>query len=641
MIDKKLCSLLVIIVATLILTGCSQKDTPTLSTQTSTQPTPTSVLTQSTPSPLVKFALENNISENLVHKLENYLGENLSENVVKFIEILSKFNSDYIPKNISDIVPKNYKSELSERLQEDIINYIASDGNISEDEIKALEFILALPKDVQKWYIEEVGLDKETINYLNLLNGIEDEDSKLYAAESVLCYADRQIDDIEKEFLKNLNKNLDIIKKYYSSKLEKIPNLREQVEELPEYKENSVKTIEALEDIAALAQNAEPYEKFEDRFNLDKITPAREVYEAFELMLSGGKPDPEDFGYSVPSYNTELQCLWWLAENNEFKNYDTLAQAIAMDNGIFITVGTEEVKKAVKEDMNEYLKFGRETSEWQKALNLSYNLEEYPLEAKLFWADRAGTSLIGGSYDLYGPDKLRGKSEDFRKEKLPLKGYEWDIVSLETLKEMRKEFLNDFMDYKGDIISFAGFLDNYFRYSSTNSTSHWIYTSGKNKEKYLKNPVDMEGRNTILINYGNVDWNWKHYQETGKGIGVCLENAELISNILKSYGISSAEVQLVKYENGRLAHVEFVAFTGEDFDNPYNLFSKNRWETYGIFLPPIDQRSYFKFTCDITGKGYYDSDKTCAISRKFYHSAYTPPDIDRIDMKKMIYRTNN
>jgi len=52
-------------------------------------------------------------------------------------------------------------------LQEDIISYIASDGNVSREEIKALEFILTLPKDVQRCYIEEIGLNEEIIKHLN------------------------------------------------------------------------------------------------------------------------------------------------------------------------------------------------------------------------------------------------------------------------------------------------------------------------------------------------------------------------------------------------------------------------------------------------------------------------------------------
>jgi hypothetical protein len=45
-------------------------------------------------------------------------------------------------------------------------------------------------------------------------------------------------------------------------------------------------------------------------------------------MMKGGTPDPMDFTYPVPAYNTELQVLYWLACQNEFKRDDTLALAI-------------------------------------------------------------------------------------------------------------------------------------------------------------------------------------------------------------------------------------------------------------------------------------------------------------------------
>jgi len=75
-----------------------------------------------------------------------------------------------------------------------------------------------------------------------------------------------------------------------------------------------------------------------------------EVKEAFELMIKGGTPDPRDFTYAVPRYNTELQVLYWLAFQNEFKKDDTLALAIAMVNGLWVTMGNEEVREAVKRD---------------------------------------------------------------------------------------------------------------------------------------------------------------------------------------------------------------------------------------------------------------------------------------------------
>jgi len=73
-----------------------------------------------------------------------------------------------------------------------------------------------------------------------------------------------------------------------------------------------------------------------------------EVKEAFELMMKGGTPSPGDFSYTVPDYNTELQVLYWLACRNELKQDDTLALSIAMVHGLWVTMGDQQVREAVK-----------------------------------------------------------------------------------------------------------------------------------------------------------------------------------------------------------------------------------------------------------------------------------------------------
>jgi len=73
------------------------------------------------------------------------------------------------------------------------------------------------------------------------------------------------------------------------------------------------------------------------------------VKKAGELMLEGGTPDKNNYTYSVPSYNTELQALHWLAQDNEFDKNDTTAMAIAMDSGLISIllqgVTTSEMRK--------------------------------------------------------------------------------------------------------------------------------------------------------------------------------------------------------------------------------------------------------------------------------------------------------
>jgi hypothetical protein len=93
-----------------------------------------------------------------------------------------------------------------------------------------------------------------------------------------------------------------------------------------------------------------------------------EVKEALELIIRGGTPSRSDFSYAVPSYNTELQVLYWLASSTQFKRDDTLALAIAMSNGFWVTVGDDQVRNAVKNDTSSLLAFLRETDAHQESM---------------------------------------------------------------------------------------------------------------------------------------------------------------------------------------------------------------------------------------------------------------------------------
>lgn len=116
---------------------------------------------------------------------------------------------------------------------------------------------------------------------------------------------------------------------------------------------------------------------------LNAINP--EVKEAFELIIKGGTPSQSDFSYPVPPYNTELEVLYWLALQNEFKRDDTLALAIAMVNGLWVTMGDNPVRESVKKDTSGLLAFLRETNELQEQRGY-YRLEAHTLEAKILLA---------------------------------------------------------------------------------------------------------------------------------------------------------------------------------------------------------------------------------------------------------------
>ncbi len=592
-----------------------------------------------------KYGLEKNIPLNVSRKIEANLDYNASK---ELIDELSKLTEKkYVDIDINNSYAKKIIDEYSKKVEAEaldkISDIIVKDGKFSEEERSFLRFLQNLDGETIRWYFLEKNFGNKTVDYFNYLTSLDNKTLTKYAAENVLFFEDGNLSDEEKAVLENpkdVNK-LYRVKLKYTNEFKKIPELEKQIKELPDYKHLDLKTLEALEDIAFLAKRSEPYEKFEDRFDPEKITKPREVYEAFELMTKGGIPDQRDFSYSVPKYNTELQCLWWLAENNELKDYDTLAQAIAMSHGAYITVGTEEVKEAVKKDINEFLKLGREISIIHRAQGLDYNIEDYPLDALIFWADRTGSSAIFGAYSFYEPDKEKGKTKDYRKVRLPLYGYEWDTVSIEALKEMRDKFIQEFMTiFKNRPDKFAKFLDKHF--SAYIGAPNWVYTyDPKNKTPSEPNIV-IDGIETIPLNYGNVDWNWNHYKNTGKGFGVCVEKAELVSSILKAYGIPSLKVRAVNYSGDeRAGHTDFLFLNDNIYKSPMPFDSTVSWSFYSVIVPPIDQNKYFENTCYISDNmGKYTIDRACAnfwMDLENKTNRTPPKPLEREKIKKILY----
>ena len=253
-----------------------------------------------------------------------------------------------------------------------------------------------------------------------------------------------------------------------------------------------------------------------------------EVKEAFQLMLQGGTPDPRDFQYPVPQYNTELQVLYWLALQNEFKKDDTLALAIAMVNGLWVTMGDDQVSQAVRNDTTQLLRYFRETNELQQQKGY-YRLEDYPLEAKLMMAWTANYSPSGGR-----PYPLRFYEE----KRLPLAAYEWNQVSLTTLRKMR-DLMNLNAWVTADVGQTIGSLEYYFYFDlgpGGGNSRHWRYSSSENTY------IDADGQKVLNHDMNNVDFEFDYYLQHGYGIGDCGDESGLVDAFAKSWGIATTFV---------------------------------------------------------------------------------------------------
>jgi len=259
-----------------------------------------------------------------------------------------------------------------------------------------------------------------------------------------------------------------------------------------------------------------------------------EVKEALTLMINGGTPDPRDYLYKVPSWNTELQVLYWLACQNEFKRDDTLALAIAMVNGFWVTIGDSNVKEALQQDLNGLLGFFRETNQMQKEKGY-YELEDYPLEAKVCLAWTASiTPNLSALPLVWGSGYVDRRAYGYfaNGTRVTLEGYRWNTVSLATLRAMR-ELMSRNGWMKKDPSDTIPFLEEYFYFSNRHLQGHW------EKEPAF---IMVDGRWVHDYTIGNVNWQLNFYLQTEKFQGQCTDESQWIDAWAKSWGIATTTI---------------------------------------------------------------------------------------------------
>jgi hypothetical protein len=313
-----------------------------------------------------------------------------------------------------------------------------------------------------------------------------------------------------------------------------------------------------------------------------------EVKEAFELMMKGGTPAPSDFQYSVPNYNTELQVLYWLALQNDFKKDDTLALSIAMVNGLWVTMGDDQVRRAVSDDATQMLRYFRETNELQKQRGY-YPLESFPLEAKilLVWTgNQAPIYVFMGSRYGYEPVLLATR--------LDVRIYENNTVSVNTLRQMRR-IADDRGWITRDVNSYENTIESYFYFAGgvCRTSRNWVCPAPN--DSYI----------------GNVDLMFDFFLATGKGVGQCYEETQFVDAWCKSWGIPVASgyrsftTTIQPLPDGAIIEHTYPVY----FDPGSNSW-KSMWRqldafytdkgeetrsmSFFIFRPPVAQRGYFR-----------------------------------------------
>ena len=369
-----------------------------------------------------------------------------------------------------------------------------------------------------------------------------------------------------------------------------------------------------------------------------------EVKEAFELMIKGGTPAASDFQYPVANYNTELEVLYWLACKNEFKRDDTLALAIAIANGLWISIGDDQVRVAVQKDTGLMLAFGRETSDWQISRGLPYNLEEYPLEAKITWAWTGNVTPVFGPFGLSDDSD----SQNFMKKRLPLEGYSWNTVSVETLRKMRKmsttpEAMVPPINAPGQVIfdntpvRIMHNLEYYFYFMNDRiqgpSSEHWDYADSRWDN--TSRDILLDGRTVKNYLIFNIDAMFdEQYTRTGKLTGGCWDETAWIDAWAKSMGISTTALWRVGWDSNhnfnRYNHAFNVFYdpianewTADGQQLNIGEGTGERYQLTNIFKPPVNQHDYLRTK-------WYDNH--FEITGNFFHTLY---DLTNSEIAKM------
>jgi hypothetical protein len=300
----------------------------------------------------------------------------------------------------------------------------------------------------------------------------------------------------------------------------------------------------------ALVEDLNNLPELKDRVDLKEQSARREVLlllesedpeiaKAFLIMQMYGKPS-NFTTYAFPTYNTQLEVLFWLAEARELSEYDRTALAIALDYGAVLGISDEAVRDELRDYVVALYDYFVETDGL-----VPWAMENYPLEVDvaLVWgANGINHPLFfetknqypeGTTYSEIGIADYHELTwiDAFREEKMTEKDFDWLFVDVSTLKEMRAFLLHE---------QFREGLEG-FRVASTAESVDTLLTYSlmyhTDKPTAEVSYVEVEGELTPGCGLSNPDWQWAHFKEEGCIIGNCRDVTCMNIFFLKSLNV--------------------------------------------------------------------------------------------------------
>ncbi|MBA7602710.1 hypothetical protein ES703_09806 [subsurface metagenome] len=219
---------------------------------------------------------------------------NLPLNIVSELRVLGP-EMDQYERELIELV-----SGYSEPVQIKIVRQLTTDSKVSKEEVNALKYLWKFSEQIQEEFID-LGLDADVLNFLTIVSTLPDQGFAEYAVINKFCIRDRTLTDLESDFLGEPERYTSELLTQYLVDLGSIyVELADELRKLPDFKETSIKNLEAVEDVLSLASN-----------------PERRTF--FEAVLSEGVKDSR-------KYCTPLQALVWAVYDMELPEEMELAE---------------------------------------------------------------------------------------------------------------------------------------------------------------------------------------------------------------------------------------------------------------------------------------------------------------------------
>jgi len=248
---------------------------------------------------------------------------------------------------------------------------------------------------------------------------------------------------------------------------------------------------------------------------------------------------------AVPGVAAEpyVRNLLFLAADVGLRESDLTAAAIAITSATIYVTSNDEVRRQLRRDNAELLRYAREIIDWQRDSRTEYQLDKYPLEAQLAWANRLqwlGLKYVSWNGRRYTPNDMEN--------------YRWSFVSVETLRKLRKIVVEEEL-IKPGISETAKAIDDWLR--SKLAHPKWELLEERPDDRSVAgNAIRgyFKGKPVRELLARNTEAYLCAIRANGCFYGGCVDEAWLCLDLLQSVGIAPIGLGVKAAREKRVGH---------------------------------------------------------------------------------------